>query len=458
MNNKHRIKARELFRRSLPRAALGAMGTFAIVAGGPAFAGEVDDLKAQLEALTKKIETIEQRQTEAEKKAETAPAGGSLDNVVTGGDFPGSFKLPGTDTSVALGGYVKADFIYDLKAPPLAGGGDFAVIASAPLEGTAAHDKQGESRFHAKETRINIRTSTPTEYGPLKTFIEGDFFDENNDQIGTEAIGNKTSFGIRHAFGEFGPLLAGQTWTNFMDITAFAEKVDFTGPAGRTFLRQGQIRYTHKTEGGDAIAVAIENPNGDFNGRSDSNIDDTLPDLTGSWRINGPDWHVKLNGLVRQIAIDEGIGGGDNDETIGWAVGLTGAAIVPGTKKDRVSWYTVYGDGVGRYLEGGNGLGASLSADGALSTQVGYGGFASYRHWWTDELRTNVVAGASFFDNDENQTATANAEIYSGYINLIWSPVPKADIGVEYIYGIREVEDGRQGEVSRFQVGTKYRF
>ena len=90
---------------------------------------------------------------------------------------------------------MKADFIYDLEAPPLAGGGDFAVIAAAPLEGTPAHDKQGESRFHAKETLINIRTSTPTNYDLLKTFIEGDFFDENNDQIGTEAIGNKTSFG-----------------------------------------------------------------------------------------------------------------------------------------------------------------------------------------------------------------------------------------------------------------------
>ena len=458
MENKHSINAKDMFRRTLPRAALGAMATFAVAAGGPAFAGEVDDLKAQLEALTKKIESIEQRQIEAEKKAEAAPAGAALDNVVTGGDFPGSFKLPGTDTSVSLNGYVKADFIYDFAAPPLAGGGDFAVISSAPLEGTPAHDKQGEARFHAKETRINITTRTPTDYGPLKTVVEGDFFDENNDQVGTEAAGNKTSFGIRHAYGEFGPVLAGQTWTNFMDITAYGEKVDFTGPAGRTFIRQGQLRYTHKTDGGDAIAVALENPNGDFNGSSDSNLDDTLPDLTANYRINGPDWHVQLNGMVRQIAIDDGIGGGANDETIGWGVGLTGAAIVPGTKKDRVSWYSVYGDGVGRYLEGGIGSGASKAPDGSLETQVGYGGFATYRHWWTDELRTNVIAGASFFDTDENSPGTTNEKIYSGYINLIWSPIPKADIGIEYIYGLRQVKDGREGEVNRIQVGTKYRF
>jgi hypothetical protein len=110
------------------------------------------------------------------------------------------------------------------------------------------------------------------------------------------------------------------------------------------------------------IATALENPNGDFNGSADSNLDEPLPDLTASWRIQGPDWHVKLNGMVRQIAIDDGIGGGANDETVGWAVGLTGAAIVPGTKKDRVTWYTVYGDGFGRYLEGGTGLGASRAA------------------------------------------------------------------------------------------------
>lgn len=433
---------RNYYLASVGGTAFAAMAVLA----SPVQADAIDDLKAQIEALSQKVETLEREQEKAPK----------IEDVVTKGDFPRSYKLPGTDTSIRLGGYVKGDFIFDFAAPPAAGGGDFAVISSAPLEGSTAAAREGEARFHAKESRINVETRTPTEVGRLRTFIEGDFFDENNS-FGTEAAGNKTSFGLRHAYGELGPLLAGQTWTNFMDITAYGEKVDFTGPAGRTFIRQAQFRYTQKLDSGDRFAIALENPNGDFNGSGDSNFGDKLPDLTGNYRVQGNRWHLQFNGMLRQISTDDGVANGLDDETVGWAVGMTGQYFLP-ESKDRISWYTVYGDGVGRYLEGANGLGASLDASGNLSTQTGYGGFATYRHWWSDSLRSNVVGGVSIIDTDANALATANEEIYSVYANLIWSPVSSVDIGVEYIYGMRKVKDGREGDVSRLQVGTKYRF
>jgi hypothetical protein len=417
----------------------------------PVFADEIDDLKRQVDILTKKIEEVEAKQ----KQQPTAPVPA---NVVTGGDVPGSFKLPGTDTSVKLSGQVKGDFIYDFDAPPVAGGGDFAVIATAPLEGTAAHDKQGEARFHAKESRINLATFTPTSWGQLNTVIEGDFFDENTDQVNTEAAANQTSFSLRHAYGELGPFLAGQTWTDFMDITAYGEKVDFTGPAGRTFIRQGQFRYTHTMPDGNLFRVALENPNGDFNNQTDATLGDTLPDLTANYRIVGTGWHLQFNGLLRQISFEDASAGGlGDDKAIGWDAGLTGAYRLPGSK-DRFTLYTVFGDGVGRYLEGGNTLGASRDASGELDTQFGYGGFATFQHWWTDSVRSNVVGGLSLFDLNAAAPADANESLYSAYLNLIWIPVKEVDIGVEYIWGLREVKDGREGDVNRMQVGTRYRF
>jgi hypothetical protein len=430
-----------------------AILAFLPVLAAPAAAAEIDDLKRQVELLTKKIEEVETRQKASAPAPAAIPA-----NVVTGGDVPGSFKLPGTDTSVKISGQVKGDFIYDLSAPPVAGGGDFAVIASAPLEGTVAHGKQGEVRFHAKESRLNVSTFTPTSFGPVKTVIEGDFFDENTSQVLVEPAGNSTSFGLRHAYGEIGPVLGGQTWTNFMDITAYGEKVDFTGPAGRTFIRQGQLRYTHEMASGDLFRIALENPNGDFNGQTDDTLGDNLPDLTANYRVVGNGWHVQLNGLLRQISFESSSAAGAmNDSAIGWGGGLTGSYRLPGSK-DRFTFYTVLGDGIGRYLEGGNTLGASLSANGDLDTQFGYGGFATYQHWWSDTIRSNLIGGVSIFDLGAGAPATANENIYSAYANLIWSPVKEVDIGIEYIWGMREVKDGREGEVNRIQVGTRYRF
>ena len=71
-------------------------------------ADELQDLKRQLELLQKKVGELEMKQETAQKKQAAAVP----DNVVTGGATKGSFKLPGSNTSVTLGGYVKLDAVY----------------------------------------------------------------------------------------------------------------------------------------------------------------------------------------------------------------------------------------------------------------------------------------------------------------------------------------------------------
>jgi hypothetical protein len=119
-----------------------------------------------------------------------------LGTAVTRGDHPGSFKIPGTNTSVKIGGYVKADFIYDVDADL----GDSFAASAIPADGSDADRKSGNFRSHAKQTRLNFSTWTPTEVGEVKLFIEGDFF----GQGGNQTFSNSTTFRLRHAFGEIG--------------------------------------------------------------------------------------------------------------------------------------------------------------------------------------------------------------------------------------------------------------
>src|SRR5512146_3319621 len=82
--------------------------------------------------------------------AQTAPGGGS---------FPGSFLVPGTNTSLAIHGFVQFD---------------------------AVHDFNGGTFMDVKPTRPNIETRTPTAYGELKTYIEFDmnFFKNQTSGVG----------------------------------------------------------------------------------------------------------------------------------------------------------------------------------------------------------------------------------------------------------------------------------
>lgn len=66
-------------------------------------------------------------------------------NVVTRGDKPGSFKLPGSDTSVQIGGYVKLDAIYN----PDEDLGDSLFPGSVVTDSDADPDT-GKFRFHAR--------------------------------------------------------------------------------------------------------------------------------------------------------------------------------------------------------------------------------------------------------------------------------------------------------------------
>lgn len=75
------------------RAALlcGAALAFFALAGAPAFAGELDDLKAQLEALQKKVEQLEAEQQSQRKILEVVPK----KKVVTSGNEPVKLTLSG---------------------------------------------------------------------------------------------------------------------------------------------------------------------------------------------------------------------------------------------------------------------------------------------------------------------------------------------------------------------------
>jgi hypothetical protein len=430
------------------RSGVALLGSAAVVSllAPMAGAAEIDDLKAQIEALRARLDRAE---VWAGKERETvAPA-----NAVTGGDFPGSWKLPGSDTSISFSGYVKSDFIYDL-GPDV---GDTFAFSSIPVDNSAANNADGNVRLHARQSRFRFDSRTPTDWGMMETRIEVDFLGPG----GNERFSNSNALRVRHAYARLGPVLVGQTTTTFQDQDTDANTIDFNGPANAASVRQGQIRYTQPLADGLSMDVAVENPemtNRTLNTAataavSNTGIVDRLPDLVGAVGYRDSWGVVNISGVGRQFNFDNGV-----DQDSAWGYGIHVGAHLNLFDGDRIGAATNFGKGIGRYATGaleGAALscatGSSSATSGAsplsrpgcganLEPQFAWGFWSTYSRRWTDTLSSNLTYGHQQNEYNVNQlgavvvAATTNS-LDTVHANLIWSPVPTVNFGLEFMHG-----------------------
>ena len=135
-----------------------------------------------------------------------------------------------------------------------------------------------------RQSRLGVRSSTPTALGELKTQFEFELF-------GTGVDEGQTTFRLRHAYGELGAFGAGQTWSPFMDPDVFPNSLEYWGPTGMVFFRNVQVRWM-PVKGEHAVTLALERPgaSGDQGIYADrielQNIKARfpLPDFSGSYK------------------------------------------------------------------------------------------------------------------------------------------------------------------------------
>ncbi|MCP4009900.1 MAG: hypothetical protein GY726_10355, partial [Proteobacteria bacterium] len=85
------------------------------------------------------------------------------------------FQVPGSETTLNVGGYVKLDVIYnDVSVGDDRQENIEYSPGSVPLNDTT-DGEENELTFNARESRMWIKTTTPTDMGPLKTHFEADF-------------------------------------------------------------------------------------------------------------------------------------------------------------------------------------------------------------------------------------------------------------------------------------------
>ena len=358
------------------------------------------------------------------------------------------------DTEFTYGGYIKLDAMWsDYSAGAPAGtsvGRDFYV----PSTLTVGNDNSSDAVFdmHARESRFNFGTATLLDNGKtVKTKIELDFL--LSAPGGNERVSNSYSPRIRHAFISYDGWLFGQTLSNFQNVGALPEALDFVGPAeGTVFVRQSQIKYTT-----GAWSFSLENPESTITtagGGMAVTDDASLPDFTARYTHNA-DWgNFVVTALARQLTYK--VGGVDADET-SFCVSASGMVKLG---EDNLKFMLTQGKGLGRYVGLNVARGAVLNGD-DLDAIDSTSGFIAYQHKWNSQWRSTFLYSFLSADNDENLLAmygdpTESSQSYSA--NILYSPVKRLTFGAEFKHAERELESGVDGDLDRLQFSVKYAF
>ena len=422
---------------AMAMSALGLVGTAA-----PVFAGEVEDLKAMVQKLMARVE-----QLETQKAAAPAPAAAPAipANVVTAGDIPGSIKVPGTNTSLKIYGYVQTDATYDLKGRNRdIDNNDWAsYIAAQPLDKTTDGKRKDQLYLTARTSRLGFETSTPSDVGPITTKIEADFNAPN--QYSGESLTNSMLFRLRHAYGTVGNFLVGQTWTNFADMDSYVDSVDYNGVGTHTFVRQPQIRYTLPLNASSNVAFSVENPQSRDVGAT--NYDKT-PDLTARFTTKGNWGHIGLAGIFQQYR---------NDQHTKASLGLgLGGSLKLGAN-DTIVTQIKGGNGIGRYMLNSLGQGAYDNGN-SIDLWRAVGGHVGYTHIWSPTVRSNLIYAYTRFSGTGTMEAQTdvNHKINEALINTFWTVAKNTEVGFEYAHGQRTTFAGDKGTQNRFNATFRY--
>jgi hypothetical protein len=429
---------------------------------------------------------------------------------VTGGYFPRSLLLPGTETSLRVGGQIEEIAVYWLSggqpnvSPFSIAPGGSGLLQSVPLNGGRGYAR-GNGIFG--QSPAASRTNIEFDWNGSNQFVPGG--------VAPTAVSDDLVPRLRYAYATVGGWLFGQANSNFRDADADSETIDFGGDVGGpSSYRIPQVRYTTETGWWDSqLAVSVEKPETDLGtpvgivandvgfvtvtpscpvgGAAGTTITcstsltggpaiakTTAPNVSANWLIPfGSRSHLDF-AVVTRPGLDVNDGKFVSRQFVGYG-GQVSGVYEPGWlgwDKDNVHWHFTIGSGLGGYMSGGPSFAlatnypstsppATLAA--ALAVQIKpvneIGWTAGYLHYWSPELRSTASVGYGHLDFPAkilgvSESINLNKELETAHLNLFWRPVIFIDIGVEYMFGRAISLVNRSGNENVMLSAFRFRF
>lgn len=359
------------------------------------------------------------------------------------GAVPGTVRFAGSETSFGIGGRLESHAVVsDVGFEETQSGRDRLRFSQIPVQ---RNDNSSQFRFNSRDSRLWFRLQRPLQDHDFNVYVETEF---------TDRPGTYNMF-VRHAYLSIGPLLAGRSYTTFIDSAALPDVDSGSGP-GEIFLKRGQLRWTRTFDKGMELALALE--------ESDSIINDPNSDRTATIKdgqvptiVSKLGWHedwgqISLATMIRKLRWQQ-----DRErvsETAG-ALGVSGRLNVGAV--NNIRFMASYGNGIGRFITLGAYADASLNSNYSdLNTHPALAAQLAYQHFWNPSWRSTVSVGMSRSRPVDAVSELMTESAASIQANLFWSPVPELSVGFEYLHARQQLLNGQDGELNRFMFSTRY--
>ena len=401
----------------------------------------------------------------------------------------GFFTIPGTDTCLRVGGYVRVQAQYSLPNN---------IYSAATGRVTQIPESQDTTGLEVRG-RIFVDSRTQTQWGTVQTYAR--LRATNSDGLRATSAPNNFATSYPAAGNKSSTLTMERAYIRFAGITAGLQDETFNTAPGPDYYFLSNtaagfangvkaLKYTAVLPGGITWENAIES-RGDF--AFDNAGTNLLPpsavptyvnstyvnrDITGynfvSTITDTQKWgHVALSGAVGENTPWTAYSplSGPTTRTFSYAIGPEIDILLPQIAKGDEFYanfaygYGLLGEVTGSSLNGlssdpaiKRGIGGiirqdanmtvtNVSATGvplAYGTNVGYEAEVSYTHYWAPQWRSNFglnyvrIVPAHAFANGVGaglNTQLGAGNLYTAETNIIWSPTKAFDIGVDVIYG-----------------------
>jgi len=354
---------------------------------------------------------------------------------IKAGEMPGAILLPGTNVSLAIGGFIKATAFYDTRYSE-----KNEIIT--PGSFTSNSFLNGQSYIGARSSRLFFDGLAKADDINVRGYIEMDF-------RGAPGIT------IRHVYLKLSntsgqSLLMGQYWSQAMDLQTIPEGLVEPTMSGTPFARHGQISFRSPLNKSASIIISIEEPNNsDIRGNNVQSIN-KFPDVIASLSIDpSTAFHFSVMGLMRPIYVQ------NIDTKLNKTGFLTSAsAVIRPDDNQKLIFTGIYGKGASNYLMGAD-ANAGYVINSSIELQKQYGGFIAYRYAWSENWRSDIAIGRFAGDKLINNPLPHIKSSIFGFINTFYRLNKYVNIGAEWIYAEKINYNNGSFYNNRFQIGIQ---
>jgi len=399
----------------------------------------------------------------------------------------GFYYIPGTDTCIKLGGYLRADMI-------LGGAGDYGFRQSASTANGGSNNRLTNYFYSRARFDFNVDTRTATEYGVVRTYADTIFSYDSQNVTGSNPSAFSTgsaTLGLYHAFIQFAGFTFGRTVSIFdAPWQSYPAGGPDTIPGGSNHVTGiNQVAYTADFGQGITASIALEDPTTQSNGQGNLfniNAANAATFVQGVYGNNG--WGgTRSPDIVGAVRVDQAWGlaqfsvaahelhagyygttepTGHPSDKWGWAVqGALSIKNIPTGAGDSINLQAVYTDGMSRenfqilfpqsfFMYSGTGVagayqsvgfagisdGVFSSAGGGIETTKSWGFRGGYTHNWSPNWVSAIYGGYAALSYSTNAKAlicgnfaalgpsagaTCNPDFNFAVIgvNTVWTPV-----------------------------------